>query len=47
MFINKKFEEMNILAFLNIFIQLILPKMIKYLNRTFKEDQNDINFKNK
>jgi hypothetical protein len=26
----------------NIFIQMILPIMIKYLDRTFKEEQNEL-----
>ncbi len=35
------------LTIINIFIQVILPKNIAYLDRTFKEEQNDINFKMK
>jgi hypothetical protein len=34
-------------AIINIFIQEILPNIIKYLDRTFKEEQNDIEFKMK
>jgi len=31
----------------NIFIQVIFPNIITYLDRTFKEEQNDINFEMK
>ena len=34
-------------AIMNIFIHVILPNNITYLDRTFKEEQNDINFKMK
>jgi hypothetical protein len=30
-----------------IFIQLIFPKIIKYLDKTFKDEQNKISFKMK
>ena len=30
---------------INIFIQVIFPNIISYLDRTSKEKQNDINFK--
>jgi len=33
--------------FLNIFIQVIFPNIITYLDKIFKEEQNDINFKMK
>ncbi len=32
---------------INIFIQVIFPNIITYLDRAFKEEQNDINFKKK
>ena len=31
-------------AIMNFFIQVIFPNIIKYLDRTFKEEQNKINF---
>ena len=34
-------------AIINIFIQALLTNMITYLDRTFLEKQNDINFKTK
>ncbi len=34
-------------ATINISIQVIFPNIITYLDRTFKEEQNDINFKMK
>ena len=34
-------------AIINVFIQLIFPNTITYLDRTFKEAQNYINFKMK
>jgi len=32
-------------AIINIFIQVIFSNIIKYLDRTFKKKQNDLNFK--
>jgi len=32
---------------ISIFIQVIFPNIITYLDRTFKEEQHDINFKMK
>ena len=32
---------------INIIIHVIFPNIIAYLDRTFKEEQNDINFKMK
>ena len=34
-------------AIVSQFIQVIFPNFIKYLDRTFKEEQNDLNFKMK
>ena len=34
-------------AIINIFIQVIFPNIITYLDRTFKEEQNRINLKMK
>ena len=31
--------------FTSLFLQLIFPNIITYLYRTFKEEQNDVNFK--
>ncbi len=36
----------HIRAIINIFIQVILPNIIAYLNRTFKNEQNEINLLN-
>jgi hypothetical protein len=38
------FASLFLRAIINIFIQVIFPNMITYLDRTFKEEQNDINF---
>ena len=41
------FASLFLRAIINIFIQVIFPNIITYLDRTFKEEQNDINFKMK
>ncbi len=38
------FASLFLRAIVNIFIQVILPNIIVYLDRTFKEKQNEINF---
>ena len=38
------FASLVLRAFINILIQVILPNVIIYLERTFKEEQNDNHF---
>ena len=40
-----KFESFFVRDIINIFMQVIFPNIITYLNRTFEEEQYDINFK--
>ena len=37
----------SIRAIINLFINVIFLNIITYLDRTFKEEKNDINFKTK
>ena len=41
------FASLFLRAIINKFIRVIFPNIISYLDRTFKEEQNDINFKMK
>ena len=40
-----KLAPLFLRATINIFIQVIFPNIITYFDRTFKEEQNDINLK--
>ena len=49
-FINGKtciLASLSLRAIINVFIQVIFPNIITYLERNFNEEQNDINFKMK
>ena len=39
------FASLFLPTIINIFIQVIFQNIMKYLDKTFKEEQNDINFK--
>jgi len=41
------FASLFLRTYINIFVQVIFSKIITYLDGTFKEEQNDINFKMK
>jgi hypothetical protein len=38
------FAPLFLRAIINIFIQIMFPNIITYLDRNFKEEQNDMNF---
>jgi len=39
------FASLYLRAIINIFIQVIFPSIMAYLDRTFKEEKNHMNFK--
>jgi hypothetical protein len=42
---NANVQHFFLKSIINIVIQVIFPNVISYLDRTFKEEQNGINFK--
>ena len=42
---NANVQHFFLQSIINIVIQVIFPNIITYLDRTFKEEQNGLNFK--